>query len=32
MKNFINMAQSGELNLHFRYEEYTDEFGIFINA
>jgi two-component system phosphate regulon sensor histidine kinase PhoR len=23
----FDMAQSGELNLHFRYEEYTDEFG-----
>src|ERR1700754_2895172 len=23
----FNMAQSGELNLHIRYEEYTDEFG-----
>jgi two-component system phosphate regulon sensor histidine kinase PhoR len=26
-EEFYNMAQSGELNLHFRYEEYTDEFG-----
>lgn len=26
-EEFFNMAQSGELNLHFRYEEYTDEFG-----
>lgn len=24
----FNMAQSGELNLHIRYEEYTDEYGI----
>ena len=26
-EEFYTMAQSGELNLHFRYEEYTDEFG-----
>jgi len=26
-EEFLTMAQSGELNLHFRYEEYTDEFG-----
>src|ERR1700744_6300489 len=26
-EEFFNMAQAGELNLHFRYEEYTDEFG-----
>ncbi|MDB5135550.1 MAG: histidine kinase [Mucilaginibacter sp.] len=26
-EEFFNMAQSGELNLHIRYEEYTDEFG-----
>ena len=25
--DFFDMAQSGELNLHLRYEEYTDEFG-----
>jgi two-component system phosphate regulon sensor histidine kinase PhoR len=27
-EEFYTMAQSGELNLHFRYEEYTDEFGV----
>jgi len=26
-EEFYTMAQSGELNLHFRYEEYTDEYG-----
>ncbi|MDB5142762.1 MAG: histidine kinase [Mucilaginibacter sp.] len=26
-EEFYDLAQSGELNLHFRYEEYTDEFG-----
>ena len=26
-EEFYTMAESGELNLHFRYEEYTDEFG-----
>jgi two-component system, OmpR family, phosphate regulon sensor histidine kinase PhoR len=26
-EEFFNMAKSGELNLHIRYEEYTDEFG-----
>ncbi len=27
-EEFFNMAQSGQLMLHVRYEEYTDEFGI----
>ncbi|HZX60044.1 MAG TPA: HAMP domain-containing sensor histidine kinase [Mucilaginibacter sp.] len=26
-EEFFNMAQSGQLMLHIRYEEYTDEFG-----
>src|ERR1700761_1326552 len=26
-EEFYDLAQSGELNLHFSYEEYTDEFG-----
>jgi two-component system phosphate regulon sensor histidine kinase PhoR len=26
-EEFFDMAQSGELNLHFKYEEYMDEFG-----
>jgi two-component system phosphate regulon sensor histidine kinase PhoR len=26
-EEFYDLAQSGELNLHFKYEEYTDEFG-----
>ena len=26
-EDLFNMAQSGELKLHIRYEEYTDEFG-----
>jgi two-component system phosphate regulon sensor histidine kinase PhoR len=27
-EEFFNMAQSGQLMLHVRYEEYTDEFGM----
>lgn len=27
-EEFNNMAQSGQLMLHVRYEEYTDEFGV----
>lgn len=27
-EEFLNMAQAGELRLHIRYEEYTDEFGV----
>ena len=27
-EEFFNMAQTGQLSLHIRYEEYTDEFGI----
>ena len=26
-EEFFNMAQTGQLTLHIRYEEYTDEFG-----